>query len=200
MSLRIGLLCEGRIDEELIQPLLQKLIGNQVKIFFSFPVPPNGFGEIPKNLRMLIKLKEQPSEWERIWCHVFIIILDSKRTESIQKEIKKILDRTSDFPAVYGLAIQEIEAWVLGDIENVNRHVLNINPCPRLLYSPETDPDPKATLNSIFITQSSNIESDCWNVECARLVAPFLRVDQLKIRCPKGFGKLAKKILNKNLN
>jgi hypothetical protein len=200
MNLRIGLLCEAHIDEELIQPLLTELIGTKTKIFFSFPVPPNGFGEIPKNLKILINLQNERDEWEKIGCDLFIIIHDSIKTENIQREIKTILRGAIHFPAIYGLAIQEIEAWVLGDIENVNRHIFKITPCPSLPHPPESDPDPKATLNNIFIAKSNFFEYDRWNVEGAKRIAPFLRADQVKFKCKKGFGKLANDLRNLRLN
>jgi hypothetical protein len=204
--MRIGLLSEGRIDEELLPPLLKQLIDplpimrQRKHVFFEFPAPANGFGEIPKNLKMLLKLRNDELEWGRIGCDLFVIVHDSRRTESVQREIRNILQSANGFPAVYGLAVQEIEAWVLGDIENVNRHIFKINPCPRLPCAPEDDPDPKRTLNNVFITQSDSIEFDRWNAECARQVAPCLRADQVKSRCQRGFGKLARDLRSVRLS
>jgi hypothetical protein len=92
---------------------------------------------------------------------------------------------------VYGLAIQEIEAWVLGDIGNANKHVFKVHPEPELPKAPERDPDPKKTLIDLFVRASPVLEYDAWNTECARAVAPHLRKDTVAVRCPKGFGKFA---------
>lgn len=137
---------------------------------------------------MLIKYADE-NERRRIGCDLFVVVLDSRKTEEVQRQIKDVLRGAPDFPAVYGVAVQETEAWVLGDIENVNRHVLKVYPAPRLPKAPERDPDPKKTLNDLFIRASRVLEYDAWNTECARVVAPYLRKDTVAARCPKGFGK-----------
>lgn len=196
--IRIGLLSEGSIDEVLLPSLLDQLIktipisGGRRTALFHFPYPSHGYGEIPKNLRLLTKLYQIPSEWERIGCHLIVIIHDSRGTERIQREIQEILRKTRGFPSVYGLAIQEIEAWILGDIENVNRHVFHLKPCPVLPYKPERDSNPKMTLENLFVKPSPTLEYDRWNKECAHLVAPHLRAAQVQQNCPQGFGAFAK--------
>ncbi len=192
---RIGLLVEGGIDETLLPPLLQEALHSispgRAEQFdtFQFPYPSGGFGEIPKNLRLLITLFEDEGERRKLGCDMFVIVHDSRHTEEIQKEIRNILKEAHSFPAVYGLAIQEIEAWVLADIEHLNREVFKLTPCPRLQRSPERDPDPKSTLTEKFIKPSKHIGFDRWNPECARMVAPLLRSSQVRSHCPKGFGR-----------
>lgn len=194
--IRIALLSEGGTDEALLPSLMEQLAGKvpgigKTKIDWkAFPFAPNGYGEIPKTLRMLAKLHSIPSEWERIGCDLFVVVHDSRKTQEVQKEIKSILRTTRGFPAVYGLAIQEVEAWVLGDIENVNRCLFKIEPPPRLPHPPERDKDPKKTLTDLFVKKSTEIEFDRWNVDCARAVAPFLRASQVLRHCPSGFGGL----------
>ena len=118
---RIGLLIEGGIDEELLKPLLDSIIEQivaprrNVVSYFISPFPPNGYGEIPKNLQTLVRQFQDHQERQRIGCDLFLIIHDSRRTDAIQRRIRRILrDAQHDFPAVYALAIQEIEAWVRG--------------------------------------------------------------------------------------
>ncbi|MCI0343511.1 MAG: DUF4276 family protein [Planctomycetales bacterium] len=195
---RVGLLAEGGTDEIILQPLIRRAIQAKLRTppmnfgFLPLPFSPNGFGEIPKNLRMLLKLYYEPSERSRIECDLYVVVHDSRKTEVLQQEIRQILKDAPEFPSVYGLAVQETEAWVLGDIENVNRHVFRISPLPRLPRPPEKDPDPKATLTTLFVRPSSDIEFDRWNQECARLVAPHLRVDKVHDHCRKGFGRFLK--------
>lgn len=196
--MRVGLLIEGGIDEEILPPLVEQLLTDVPEHrrrgigYFHVPFPPNGYGELPRNLKMLVRLCRDEREWQRIGCDLFIVVLDSRKTDSVQREIKKILRDAPDFPSVYGLAIQETEAWVLGDIDHVNRKLLHIHPAPRLAEAPERDNDPKKTLTDIFIRPSASIEYDCWNRDCARMVAPYLRQTQVAAHCPRGFGSFAK--------
>ncbi|MBI5883361.1 MAG: hypothetical protein HZB91_09695 [Elusimicrobia bacterium] len=194
--IRIGLLSEGGVDEALLPSLLAQLAGEVPGIgkaeidWRAFPFEPNGYGEIPKTLELLTKLYSIPSEWERLGCDLFVVVHDSRKTEEVQKDIKNILGAARDFPAVYGLAIQEVEAWVLGDIENVNKNVFKIYPLPKLPTAPERDKDPKKTLTDLFVKRSKEIEFDRWNAECARKVAEFVRASQVRRKCPRGFGAM----------
>jgi hypothetical protein len=193
--MRIGLLIEGGIDEEILRPLLEQLMSALPEHrrrglgYYPVPFPPNGYGEIPKNLKMLVKLYEDASERRRIGCDLFVVVLDSRKTDEVQRQIKNVLRGAPEFPAVYGVAIQETEAWVLGDIGNVNKHVFKVHPEPELPKAPERDPEPKKTLSDLFVRASPVLEYDGWNTECARVAAPHLRKDTVAVRCPKGFGK-----------
>lgn len=198
----VGLLVEGQIDVELLKPLFlsvfEDILGWRRPRPVVFPYPPNGYGAIPKNLRHLVRLHQNSaSEWRRLGCDAFLVIHDSRKTETIQSEIKDILRENPSFPAVYGLAIQETEAWVLGDAEHLNSSVFHIEPLPTLPCKPERDPDPKMTLTKLFIARSRDIDSDRWNQECARKVAPHLRWRQIRTQCPQGFGKLVRGIKNR---
>jgi len=195
---RVGLIVEGEIDEEIIPPLLEQLhhdaapLFNRQLEFHPMPYQPNGAGEVPKTLKFLVHLHaNSPSEWQRLGCDAIVAVIDSRKTDTVHREIRGILRGAVGFPAVYGLAVQEAEAWVLGDIENVNRQVFKITPMPRLTVKPERDSDPKKTLSDMFVAKSTAIEYDCWNRECARQVAGHLRHRQVATNCPKGFGKLA---------
>ena len=201
--MRVGLLVEGGIDEEILPPLVEQLLvvipehKRRGIDYFYVPFPLNGYGELPKNLKTLVRLylderERHLIECKHYICDLYIIVLDSRKTDNVQKEIKKILQDAPDFPSVYGLAIQETEAWILGDIDHVNRKLLHIHPAPRLEKAPERDPDPKKTLTDIYIRPSNAIEYDCWNKACAQLVAPYLRQEQIAVRCRIGFGNFAK--------
>jgi len=195
--MRIGLLLEGGIDEQIVTPLLGQLIAvlpehrRRGLDYYPMPFPSHGYGEVLKNLRMLVKLYEDVNERQRIGCDLFVVVLDAHKTDEVQRQIKHVLRGAHEFPAVYGLAIQETEAWVLGDIGNVNKHVFKVDPEPPLPRAPEKDPDPKKTLVDLFVRVSPVLAYDAWNTECARLVAPHLRKDTVMARCPKGFGKFA---------
>ncbi|MBI4028340.1 MAG: hypothetical protein HY360_25370 [Verrucomicrobia bacterium] len=60
-----------------------------------------------------------------------------------------------------------------------------------LLCPPEKDSNPKKTLTELFVRPSTAIEYDVWNRQCARLVAPHLRHEQVAIHCPRGFKRLS---------
>lgn len=197
--MRVGLLVEGGVDEELLQPLLSSVLGEVLPnghtniSFVPFRFPLNGYGEIPKNLKVLSRVLENEAERERLGVDIILVIHDSRKTEEVQKQIKLLL-REFPLPHVYGLAVQEIEAWVLGDIESANRHVFRLRTLPELPHSPERDPDPKRTLTKLFVEASTHIEFDRWNRSCAQLVAVHLRWRQVVAHCPRGFARLVRKI------
>jgi hypothetical protein len=109
-------------------------------------------------------------------------------------QAQRLLGAEPGFPAVYGLAVQEVEAWVLADIDELNRTIFQVFPQPKLPKPPERDPNPKKTLTDLFIKTSRTLDSQSWNAECARLVAPHIRVRQVERKCPKGFGKLVRRL------
>jgi hypothetical protein len=92
--IRIGLISEGGIDEALLPPLLSQAariaLGMDEKDIAwapSFLFAPNGYGEIPKHLRHLARLRSSfPSEWERIGCDLVIVVHDSRKTEIVQRD------------------------------------------------------------------------------------------------------------------
>ena len=184
----IGLLAEGTIDENLLPPLIEKIFEGREVRFRHLPYPPNGAGEIPKNLKILTRLYQYEEEKRRIGCDLFILVHDSRNTQEIQKEIRSILRDAVGFPAVYGLAIQEIEAWVLAEHKHLNNHLFQIHPCPTLPHKPEDDPAPKKTLIELFLKRSERFEYDHWNTECAWAVAPYLRPKAIAFQCRRGFG------------
>jgi hypothetical protein len=157
------LIVEGGIDEEIIPPLLDQLRKEAAPLFsrplefHPMPYQPHGAGEVPKVLKILIRL-HATTEWQRLGCDAIVAVIDSRKTDVVQAQIREVLHSASGFPAVFALAIQEVEAWVLGDIENVNRHVLKIQPPPRLTAKPEQDSDPKKTLTDKFVLASNAID------------------------------------------
>ena len=85
--MRIGLLIEGGIDEVILPPLVEQLMSvlpehrRRGLGYYPVPFPPNGYGEIPKNLKMLVRLYADANERRRIGCDLFVVVLDSRKTE-----------------------------------------------------------------------------------------------------------------------
>ena len=87
-------------------------------------------------------------------------------------------------PAALGIAIEELEAWLLADEQAIAR-VLGVQvkgPHP----DPESIGDPKARLKQEYHADSSRRED--W--ERHEAVAEALSLDVLRKRCPKGFEPL----------
>ncbi|MDI6774554.1 MAG: hypothetical protein QME60_04050 [Verrucomicrobiota bacterium] len=95
--MRIGLPIEGGIDEEILPPLIEQLMSvlpehrRRGLDYYPVPFPPNGYGEIPKNLKMLVRLYANVNERQRIGCDLFVVVLDSRKTDAVQRQIRDVL-------------------------------------------------------------------------------------------------------------
>lgn len=205
--MRIGILCEGPIDLELVSALLQRIARSRARV--SWPLQPRdvieqvrmrkrGYGQIPEALKRLKPLlHEEPFEGYSL----FVIILDYK-TRGTQRSIRRQIK--GDHRFLLGIAIREIEAWWLADRRNTLEW-LGLNNGPQLSYrywrhnyNPERDDDPKRTLDEL--TQlSSRVDATYsgGNVGLARefasLWADRAELRQIEIHCSQGFAPFCRR-------
>jgi hypothetical protein len=79
--------------------------------------------------------------------------------------------------------VQELEAWILADLDAVLRLIPSWHPPPHPIPHPETVPSPKEHLRRISRNRATKKDRyvDTWHNP---RVAPFLRIDVLAAKCP----------------
>ncbi len=210
LGTKIGIISEGPIDEALLPPILDEIARQRVG-YINWPIIPDDLGEIFTfrkrghggvlvKVKSLIKLLSENSQND----HAFFIILLDRKTSSIQKEIKKLIQGKPLF--VMGIAIEEIEAWWLADKRNLfeflgitEKQCINTR-FGKAHYRPETDNDPKKTLHEL--TEISPRLQETYGNGNTNLAREFAedywrgRVDLAAIeqKCPKGFASFCKDI------
>ncbi len=205
--MRIGILCEGPIDLELVSALLERIARSRARV--NWPLQPGdvieqvrmrkrGYGQIPKALKLLNPLlHEKPFEGYSL----FVIVLDYK-TRGTQRSIRRQI--RGDHRFLLGIAIREIEAWWLADRRNTLEW-LGLDDAPQDGYrywqddyNPERDDDPKRTLDEL--TQlSSRVDATYGggNVGLAREFASLwtdrAELRQIETQCRQGFAPFCRR-------
>ncbi len=200
--MKVGLLCEGDIDLELVPALLHRISRQRAGIRWPLSVSDvveevklrkGGFGQVIKALGRLLQLiGERPfSQYD---C--FVIVVDAKSRDAREKIRRRI---RGDYRFVLGIAVQEIEAWWLADRRNTLEWIDLEEGHPAGLrywahaYNPERDQAPKVTLDELT-QESPRLRSRYGdgNTELAGEFAALWRdraeLDQMEIHCPRGFA------------
>lgn len=210
MSTKVAVIAEGPIDFVLLSPLLAQI--SQKKAQFRWPVLPDdmaeilpirkrGHGGVLEKVRALIKfLNHDPLGYD-----LFVILLD-RRTQAVQSEIKKLIRGKQRF--VFGIAIEEIEAWWLGDRTNTLAWSGFTNSLPTgcryevACYHAETDRRPKKTLDELtrLSERFDRVYGD-GDMELAQQFANdhWVRnasLGEIASQCSQGFGKFQEKMIN----
>lgn len=201
MSTKIGIIVEGAIDSILLPALLSRIALEKAGFSWPlditdinfFPIRKRGFGGVLENVRRLVKALKTDLYEEA--C--FIILLDH-RTYAAQNEIKKLIQGNRRF--VLAVAIEEIEAWWLGDRTNTEQWSgFNNRKHPNARYADpkynaEKDFAPKSTLNEI--TELSDRFDRTYGDGNVDLAHDFVNeywqehagLDEIASQCSKGFG------------
>ena len=122
---------EDQSSKEAMNILIPKLLGDEI----TFRVHPyKGLGRIPKNLRpntdankriLLDRLPELLRGYGRTpdsGTVVIICDLDGKDRQQFSAELNSVLDSCDPKPdAIFCLAIEEFEAWYLGDLNAIKK-------------------------------------------------------------------------------
>jgi len=130
--------------------------------------------------------------------YFFVILLD-RRTVPVQEEVAKLIRGKHRF--VLGVAIEEIEAWWLGDRTNTLKWSgLKSNALAHCVYGDgryqaERDPKPKTTLDEL--TRHSVQFGVCYGDGNLDLATQFAedywrrdaRLDEITTQCPRGFAR-----------
>ena len=157
MSTRVGIIAEGPIDREIIQPILSGIARDRNSI--TWPIDPEdladflqmrirGHGGVQKAVERLVRVLQESSEFP----YSFVVILLDRRTMKVQRKVRQYIRGDDRF--VLGICKEEIEAWWLGDRTNTLAW-LNFSEAPsgtkysRNRYRAERDGQPKKTLDEL---------------------------------------------------
>ena len=138
--------------------------------------------------------------------HAFFVILLDRRTRAVRARVRRLLRNRHRF--AMGVAIEEIEAWWLGDRENTLSWSGLAGCLPsdakyaRKDYQAEADDEPKKTLDEL--TRLSVRFDRCYgqgNVELALEFAEdywrkHAKLDAIRIQCPQGYGQFEQTVTN----
>lgn len=205
-TMKIGYFGEGKLDYILLPPLLEAIAQNKAQIHWPVEasdmkrlnIRKTGHGGVLEKIRALMEFHDEcKKSLERMPESFYVIVLD-RRTRTVQQMIKETMNNCS-IPYVMGIAIEEIEAWILADrcqllnwlqLDESASHVRKLRYFDSE-YDPEEDSDPKKTLDQL-IRASSVPSADCWNTDAAAEFVEFWRdgsMDLVEIEkgCPKGF-------------
>jgi hypothetical protein len=214
MSTKIGVISEGPIDHVLLPPLLSHIARTDAgcnwpveagDVAEPFQIRKRGHGGVLETVAALIEfLKKDPLGYS------FVVIVLDRRTIAVQDEIRRLVAGNNGF--IVGIAIEEIEAWWLGDRTNTlawsrfthkTLPVCRYRLCDqrgRLIYAAEKDPEPKKTLDEITEhSQKLEFRYGDGNTELASQFAedhwkPNARLNEISSQCPTGFGEFRKHV------
>jgi hypothetical protein len=181
-----GIIGESDSDANTLKELVRRLAENR-----SLRIQVKGYEGCTEMLR---KGAVQLKLFARLGMTRFIIAHDSESSdaaissETREKVMAKIV-RPSGIKQNYCVLIpvQEIEAWILADIEAVSHVFTSWNPMP-IDRSPELIDDPKEYLKRLSRDARKKPRYD--NATHNELIAKHLRLDIVRTRCPS-FAPLA---------
>jgi len=210
MSTKVAIICEGPIDHVLLAPLLARIAQEKARFRWPvvtddtaeiLPIRKRGFGGVLVKVRALVQLLSR----EPLGYDVFVILLD-RRTRAVQAEVRRLIGRKQRF--VLGIAIEEIEAWWLGDRTNTLAWTGYTSGLPSGCryadpkYHAEGDGEPKKTLNEL--TELSDRFERVYGEGDAELARQFAedhwehnaRLDEIASQCSGGFGRFQRDMTN----
>ena len=211
MSTKIGIFCEGAIDYALLPALLERIARDGAGFRWPvdasdvadlFPIRKRGHGGVLETVRALVKALNTQH-----FGHACFVILLDRRTAAVQREIARLIQGKPRF--VLGIAIEEIEAWWLGDRTNTFAWT-RLKPADlpegcryaQAKYKAEGDPSPKRTLDRL--TRLSGRFDRFYgegNLDMAEDFAEafwrkFAKLNEIATQCPKGFGRFQRRMVN----
>jgi hypothetical protein len=157
VSTKIGIIAEGSIDHALLPALLSRIAEDKALFTWPvtaddiaevFPIRKRGHGGVLETVRALVKALDT-----KYFSHACFVILLDHRTRRVQEEIQKLIRGKARF--VLGIAIEEMEAWWLGDRTNTLAWTRLHNALPAdcryaaANYQAENDDAPKRTLDEL---------------------------------------------------
>lgn len=201
--MHFDILVEDKSGQEMLNILLPMIIGEQ----HSYEIHSyKGIGHIPKNLKsgvdvnkrkLLYQLPRLLSGYGNTYANypsnfqaVLIVIcdLDNECLKSFRQELFSVLNACKPKPETrFCIAIEEGEAWLLGDIAAIKKAYHNA--IDRILNSYQNDSicgTWEFLADAIYVGGAKKLKSQPWNVigkiksEWAQNIAPYINVDKNK--------------------
>jgi hypothetical protein len=200
MSTRVGIVAEGPIDLALFPSILHQIAEERAGVTWPVDVAnafewlqmrPRGHGGVLMAIRRIVRVLEKNPQLP----YAFIVILLDRRTQKIQKKIRKLISGKDHF--VLAVAQEEIEAWWLGDRTNTLAWLHFQQPPAGTRYADnnylaERDINPKRTLHEL--TEKSTHLDRVYgegNLDLAREFAELwdgrVRLSEIQTQCPQQF-------------
>jgi hypothetical protein len=178
---------EDTSDTETLAVLIRRLAADP-----KLPVRPKGYNGCAE---MLIKGAKQLRAMADAGCTRFVVCYDADRADPAERR-EMVLDRivrpSGVEPCCVVIPVQEIEAWILADIEAVT-HVFPSWTPRRFAEAPETIDSPKEVLTAL--SRASNKKPIYSHATHNPRVAEHLRLDVVRNRCPS-IGPLIDFVMN----
>lgn len=114
-----------------------------------------------------------------------------KRLEEMKKGRDDAAQDGINVPAALGLAVEELEAWLLADETAIS--ATTGMTLAGALPDPESDNNPKSTLSRLY--SQATARKDRWRLHEA--IADGIDLDSLARRCPRGFSPFQQEILER---
>ncbi len=208
MSTKIGVITEGSIDYALLPPLLSRIAEEKVGFHWPldvddvaelFPIRKRGHGGVLHALRALVRALDT-----QYYDHACYVILLDRRTRRIQQRVRRLISGRDRF--VLGIAIEEVEAWWLGDRTNTlawsGFDALLLPECRYATrnYQAERDENPKRTLDELTrLSDRFDRSYGEGNLDLATEFAEeywraYARLDEIAHQCPQGFGTFQQEV------
>jgi hypothetical protein len=205
MSTRVGIVAEGPIDLALLPSILHQIAEERAGVTWPVNVAdafewlqmrPRGHGGVWMAIRRIVRVLEKDPQLP----YAFIVILLDRRTQKIQKKIRKLISGKDRF--VLAVAQEEIEAWWLGDRKNTLAWLEFPEPPVGTRYADggyvaERDDNPKYTLHEL--TEKSVHVDRVYgegNLDLARDFAELwdgrVRLKEIETQCPQQFPPFCK--------
>lgn len=210
MSTKIGVIAEGPVDHILLPALLERIAQDRAQ--FRWPLDADDVAEV-----LLIRKRGHGGVLETVrklvtalntqyFDHSLFVILLDRRTEAVQRRIRRLIRGKDRF--VLGVAIEEIEAWWLGDRTNTLAWTTLRDSLPSACryaasdYHAESDRRPKTTLDEL--TRLSDRFDRYYGDGNTDLATDFAedywrqsaRLDEIAVQCPHGFGGFQRDMTN----
>jgi len=200
MSTRVGIIAEGPIDLALLPPILRRIAEERAGVIWPVQVAdafewlqmrPRGHGGVWMAVRRFVRVLRHEPEFP----YAFVVILLDRRTQKIQKKVRKLIAGKERF--LLAVAQEEIEAWWLGDRTNTLGWLDFPKPPAGTRYAEdkylaERDDNPKRTLNELT-EKSSRLDRVYGegNLDLARDFAEVwdgkVRLEEIESQCPRQF-------------
>ena len=208
---RIGVIAEGPIDHVLVAVLLERIARDRAHFTWpvlpddaaqGFPVRKRGHGGVLDAVRRITAVLSQSSLYAD---YSFFIVLVDRRTKAVQKEVRKLVSGTGRF--IMGVAIEEIEAWWLGDRGSTLDWCGLGNRLPGSAryaqkgYVAEKDRAPKKTLDELTdlspeLDRRYGEGNAGLAMEFADIWKGTAKLADIETQCPRGFGKFCRVATN----
>lgn len=171
-----GILGESRSDVDTLKALVRRIAANE---FLSIKAKGyEGCGE------MLRKGATQLQLFAKLGCSQFIVCYDSDGKDPVER--RKTVDdqivkpsRTSQ-PCCIVVPVQELEAWILADIECAQRVFDSWNPMP--ISNPEAIASPKEHLEKL--SRATNRRPRYHHATHNERMAKYMDIEKVHKACP----------------